>query len=97
MTIESPCELFRPLDHTQRLGRIDGPARALDDRSVNQLAAESQEPFAVVQVDPDAVNGLHVSRCGGEHYGRASINKVACFTFPYGGQTDFPSKIFSSE
>ena len=41
MTIEPPCELFRPLDHTQRLGRIDGPARALDDRSVNQLAAES--------------------------------------------------------
>ena len=25
----------------QRLGRIDGPARARDDRSVNQLAAES--------------------------------------------------------
>jgi hypothetical protein len=34
------------LDHTQRLGRIDGPARALDDRSVNQLAAEGDGTIA---------------------------------------------------
>src|SRR3989304_4480339 len=74
-----------------RGGRAEDGVDGIDLRRVNQghsgksqlarLFGESQETFAVVQVDPNTIDRLHVGRSRGDDESRAGVNQIASFPF----------------
>ena len=62
-----------------------------------RLLGKAEQTRAVVEIDPYAVDGLHVGRGGGDDDGGAGIDQIPCFALAYRGEADLAAEVFRAK
>ncbi len=62
-----------------------------------RLLSKAEQTRAVVQIDPYAVDGLHMGCGGGDDDGRARVDQIPCFALTYRREADLAAEVFRTK